>query len=155
MFLKSLCYRDHPGILLKNRLWFSWLGVWTLKFPEDGDIAVSVPLLSQGTRQAIWVSIPLPDKWKSPKMPGLFQLFCWYLLLLDGAEAPLLTQASAHLLRVLSFAPEPTKILCLDYVFCQETWAKRYPDFLQEWVFKQQHVYKLMETHWVCFYITN
>ena len=77
-------------------------------------------------------------------------------LLLHGLEAlELLTQASAHLLWIFCLTLEPTKILCLDYFFFQETWANRYSDFSASRSFKQQIIYKLVETQWVWFYSTH
>ena len=70
-------------------------------------------------------------------------------------SSELLTQASAHLLWIFWLSLEPTKILCLDYFFFQETWANRYSDFLAARSFKQQIIYKLVETQWVWFYSTH
>lgn len=105
----------------------------------------------------MWVGFPLHYKHRAPKLPGVFQLIWWYLLLLDGVEAlGYLTQTSAHRLRVFSFAPKPTKILCLDYFFLSGNLGNRYSDFQQEGVYKQQSVYKLVEAQWVCGqYITD
>lgn len=49
----------------------------------------------------------------------------------------------------ISFAPKPTKILCLDYFFLSGNLGNRYSDFQQEGVYKQQSVYKLVEAQWV------